>query len=211
MELLGCPFCRNLSTEDEGRLCIDCGVQLVAVEKLPPSAERRLELEAEQEALPLEYRRLSLLDHRWGRGPLLGLALLGLGLFFWSPWLAISQPEPSELSGFELARFHLPWLWAGAVAWFVMIPLLISRRSIVEMRGVRHITALMAAMSLMGTVALHLLPPQRSLYVPLEYRWAWGTYLASIVAVAGVLMATRLGKVTPQVSARPQPADRVLH
>ena len=61
-----------------------------------------------------------------------GLAVLGLCAFF-APWVRETAPEIRDLSGFDLAR-RLGWMWAPAVAFFVMIPLALTRRSVHAMR-----------------------------------------------------------------------------
>src|SRR5688572_31075404 len=62
-------------------------------------------------------------------------------------WVVLRIPEELTLSGFDLARGRAGWLWGGAVAWFILLPLVWTRRSIAKMRGVRIICCLFAARS----------------------------------------------------------------
>src|SRR5262245_8483845 len=141
--LLACPFCRTLYRDGEGTTCAVCGVKLVAFDRLPPSADAADEdTEGEAPLLP-EDERLRWNDFRRGRGALLLLGLLGFALFF-APWVAQKMPEDVVLSGFDLARDRIGWLWGGATGWLVLVPLVWSRRTIRSMFGARPITAMLA-------------------------------------------------------------------
>lgn len=190
--LLGCPFCRELSTEGERTHCETCGVKLVPMEKLPPSAEALAEQAAAEQATPPEFRRLPWYYPGRGRGLLFGLAVAGL-LAFFSPWVVITQPSDVTLSGFDLARGQAGWLWGGAVGWFLTLPLVASRRSLVELRGVRVVLVTFALMTLAETVLLLALPPRQSPYVQTQFSYAWGLYASLVLSVAASVTAARLG------------------
>lgn len=186
--LMACPFCRKLYTEGEATTCPDCDVGLVAMSQLPPSLDA-LENEAEQgfpedQLLPTTYMGR-------GRGALLALSALGLFAFF-LPWVELTTPESVVYSAFDLARGRAGFLWGGATAWLVMIPLVITRRTITRMRGVRVVTVMFAAMTFTEALMLWLMPPHRGA-TPLELHFRYGLYLSGAISLAGVAVAARFG------------------
>jgi hypothetical protein len=191
--LLACPFCRELFSQGEtDGVCPECGVRLEPMEKLPPSLEALNEdaellgpTPPEDEVLPWAY---------WGRGrgPLLLLALAGLGAFF-APWVEMTLPEEVSISAFDLARGRAGWLWGGAVAWFVTLPLVWTRRSVMRMRGVRIIVTLFAAMTLGETLMLVSRPPGGSSLVPVAFSWGWGLYASAAISLLGMYFGARFG------------------
>jgi hypothetical protein len=210
--LLACPFCRTLYRRGEGSSCNVCGVALMPLERLPPSADALAEEPLvptlpEDELLPWSYWRR-------GRGALLVLAVLGLALFF-VPWVRIELPEVALRSGFELARGRAGWLWGGATGWLVLIPLVWSRRTIYKLRGIRPIAVAFSAMTL-GEVALMVAMPPRARYVPVEIHWAFGLYASALVSLLAAGFALVLGGALPPLPARandePERAEtRTLH
>jgi hypothetical protein len=78
------------------------------------------------------------------------------------------------------------------VAWVVLVPTVLSRRSIWELRGARVAAAFLAAVPLATTLILCLRPPHGGI-VPLRFEYSpafWGTMIVSLVAV---VLAIRLG------------------
>lgn len=190
--LLACPFCRSLFASAEARQCPECGVKLVPMDNLPDSLDAQAEeLEAGELVLP-EQRVFPWNYFGRGRGTSLLIAVLGLGLFF-APWVELRMPEFSVRSGFDLARGRAGWLWGGAAGWFITLPLLWTRRSIQRLRGVRLVTALFAAMTLIEACMLLSTPPRARHGVPLELVWRWGIYASLLTSVAGIAAALRLG------------------
>lgn len=190
--LLSCPFCRSLFRGDEARHCPECGVKLVPMENLPKSLDAAAdEREAGEIVLP-EQRLLPWNYFGSNRGALLAIALLGLGLFF-APWVELRMPEFSVRSGFDLARGRAGWLWGGAAGWLVTLPLVWTRRTVQRLRGVRLVTALFAAMTLIEAVMLLSTPPHAQHHLPLEIVWRWGIYASLATSVLGILTALRLG------------------
>jgi hypothetical protein len=159
--------------------------------QLPPSLDA-LDDDAEQgqftfpENLPLPATYMGR-----GRGALLALSALGLFAFF-LPWVELTSPESVVYSAFDLARGRAGFLWGGATAWLVMIPLVITRRTIARMRGVRIVTAMFAAMTFTEALMLWLLPPHRGL-TPLELHFRYGLYVSGIISLLGVAVAARFG------------------
>lgn len=200
--LLACPFCRELYSADETRRCPECDVSLQPMDELPPSLEQLHQEALEGEITPPEDRRLPFGYLGRSRGALLILAVLGLVSFF-LPWVIMRKPEIGTYSAFDLARGRAGWLWGGAVAWFVMIPLVATRRTINRMRGVRIITVLFAAMTLGEVAMLVSLPPRSSRFVPVDFSWGWGLYLSGIIATLGVIFAARFGGKLSDMPALP--------
>lgn len=196
-QIFGCPFCREMWSEDEGvTLCPDCGVELLPLHEMPPSAETLLEQEAELARVPEEHRKRSLFDLGRGRGLLVLLAMLGLFGFF-QPWFVLRKPEEVVLSGFRIARHFAGWVWAGAVAWFILIPLVITRRSIASMRGVRVVCALFASLSLCEILILANVTPTSKAQVPIEFGWAWGLFFSASVSIVATIVAFGFGGSLP--------------
>lgn len=192
-ELLSCPFCRELFTEEEGPACPDCELPLVPLHALPLSLEGRAEVAAASTTVdPPEDQRLPVwyLGRGRGLGAVLGAA--GLGLFF-APWVELERPDSVTLSAHDLATTNAPWLWGGAIGFFLLIPLILSRRSVTEMVGVRVISAFFPLLTLGEAAMLLLNPPNTHRYFSSGLEYSWGLYLSGIVAAAAVLVGARLG------------------
>lgn len=190
--LMACPFCRQLFAEGEARACPECGVSLESMSKLPPSLEALAEEVEEGQVTPPEHRELPWTYFARGRGALLVLAVLGLVAFF-SPWVTVTAPTDMTLSGFDLARGRAGWLWGGAVGWFIMIPLVWTRRTIAKMRGVRIVTVAFAALTLIEVGMMLSMPPQSSRLRPVELAWGYGIYASALVSMVAVVVAARFG------------------
>ncbi|HZO16214.1 MAG TPA: hypothetical protein VFB62_23230 [Polyangiaceae bacterium] len=190
-ELFACPFCRQLYEKGEVEICPECDVHVKPLAELPPSHDAQLLDEPEHE-VPPEDQLLPWTYVGRGRGALAVLALAGLAAFF-MPWVHEFSPEIRTLSGFEFAR-HLPWIWAGGVAWFILLPLALSRRTIRQMRGARVAAGFLAGMVL-TTVAARLsivVRPPHPL-VPVRYSWGSGLYTAGALALIALFFAVRFG------------------
>jgi hypothetical protein len=189
--LQACPFCRKLFTSDEAKSCPDCDVALVGMSQLPPSLDA-MEEEAGQGQLTLPEDQLLPSTYLGrGRGALLVLSGLGLVSFF-LPWVELTAPETVTYSAFDLARGRAGWLWGGATAWLVMVPLVLTRRTINRMRGVRIVTVMFAAMTLIEAVMLWVLPPRRGM-TPLDLHFRYGLFLSGAISLVGMVVAARFG------------------
>lgn len=187
--LVACPFCRELFTRGEATECPSCGLALTALEKLPASQA----LDAEDDfGIPREpaLEPLPPFFMGRGRGPLLVLCLLGLGAFF-LPWVHMSAPEIQVLSGADLAR-RAGWIWTAPVGWFVLLPVVLTRRSIDKMRGARVAAAALSAIPATAASILLLFPP-RSKLVPLLFHWGAGIYATFALGLVATLISTRFG------------------
>jgi hypothetical protein len=192
MALIGCPFCQELFPEGEATACPVCGVPLRPAEKLPPSYEARVALAAELAAIAPEDRLVPWWYFRRSRGALIVVALAGLGAFL-APWVELYKPDEIVYSGLSLARARGGWFFGAAAGWFVMIPLVVTRRTVYKMRGVRIITAMFAALSVVETVQLLASPPHGNRYLPVDFEWGWGLYASLVLGVLGVALAARFG------------------
>ena len=222
MALIGCPFCQELFPEGEATTCPVCGVPLRPAEKLPRSYEARVALAAELAAVPPEDRIVPFWYFGRSRGALVLVALAGLAVFF-APWIKLYKPEDIVYTGLSLGRARGGWFFGAAVGWFVMIPLVVTRRTVYKMRGVRIITAMFAALSILETAQLLAFPPHGNRYIPVEFEWGWGLYASLGLGILGVLFAARFGGRIDDIDVSelaPEPApslspdahpDRTLH
>ncbi len=203
--LQACPFCRELFDARDGLAsCPICEVRLVPQHALPASAEERLEQEALWEATPVEYRRLSLWHFGQGRGPVVLCAMLGLALFA-CPWFELTRPETFTINGYQLARYYVGWLWAGAVAWFVLIPLVLSRRTLADLWGVRIVSTLFSSLSFFQVLLVVATSPNHSTRVPFEHRWLWGSWTTAAISLLGCIFALGLGGRRPARATESKP------
>lgn len=190
MSLLACPFCREMFEEGEAKTCPVCGMALTQFEKLPPSLDA-LHDEAGVPTAP-ELERFGWTYLGRGRGALAALAAVGIGLFF-LPWVRLTMPYITSYSGFNLAADRIGWLWASFVGWSVLIPTVLSRRNIAQLRGARVAAAGLAAAPAVAIAVLLLFPPHGKHGVPLRYTWDWPFWAMLAVSVAAVLVSLRLG------------------
>lgn len=188
--LLACPFCREMFEEGEAKTCPVCGMELTEFEKLPPSLdalhdEAGVPTTPELETLPWTYMGR-------GRGALAALAVAGIALFF-LPWVRLTMPYITSYSGFTLASDRIGWLWASFVGWSVLIPTVLSRRSIAQLRGARVAAAGLAAAPAVAIAVLLSFPPHGKHGVPLRYTWDWPFWAMLAVSLAAIFVSLRLG------------------
>jgi hypothetical protein len=195
-QLLACPFCRELFDRTETDHCPECDIPLEPLHRLTPSYEVVEEEAARWERTRPEDEIRPFLDLGRGRGVLLAIAALSL-ILFWLPWVNVTAPHTELRSGYSLARGPLGFLWGGAMAWLVTLALVASRRTIRQMRGVRAILMLFAAMTGSEILVLLVLSPSRSREVYVAYEWMWGLYASLGASALGVFVAARFGGALP--------------
>ncbi|MCC6217138.1 MAG: hypothetical protein IT376_19925 [Polyangiaceae bacterium] len=200
MSLLACPFCREMYARGEEATCPECGVDLQPMHALPLSQEAR-DLEPEPPVHPMDELLPAGFLAR-GRGALLAIASVGLACFF-VPWVTTIRPELATYTGLELAG-RAGWLWGGAVGWFILLPLVFTRRTIARLRGVRVVSALFAGLTAAEAVVLVTLTPAGGQYVTRALEWEWGLWVSAALSLVGVLVAARLGG--PRIDAPTAPA-----
>jgi hypothetical protein len=186
--LFACPFCRDMFERAETESCPVCGVPLVAFDKLSPSAEALAEdgapIAPEHELLPRTYMGR-------GRGAIAGLALLGLVAFF-LPWVHVTMPDTVDYSGLAIAM-RLGWAWGAGVAWFVLAPTVLSRRTIMQMRGARVAATFLSAIPGMTAAMLLARPPHGSHRVPLHFTFEPALYATLGLSLLAVGFAVLFG------------------
>jgi hypothetical protein len=184
--LLACPFCREMFEEGERQTCPVCAMQLTAFEKLPPSPHSTVD----DDGIPVapEHEPLRHVDLRRGKGLILALGLVGLILFF-LPWMNETLPDVTSFSGFAIAR-RSGWTWAPACAWMVLVPTVLSRRSIAQLRGARAIAVFLAFVPAFTVALLIAFPPHRAF---LRFTWGWPMYATLAVSLAAAVSSLRLG------------------
>jgi hypothetical protein len=172
----------------ESKACPVCGMSLVAFAKLPVSDEALSEdgiaRQPEWEPLPATYLRR-------GRGPLALLAVAGLVAFF-LPWVHLTMPDIVSYTGFMLAR-RLGWAWGAGVGWFVLLPTVLSRRSVMKMRGARVAASFLAAVPGVTVAILLARPPHGAHGVPLQFTWEPGLYATLALSLAALPFAFFFG------------------
>lgn len=205
--LLACPFCRELFEEGEATTCPVCNMKLAQLHKLPPSIDALHDEEGvaptapEVELLPLTYLGR-------GKGPLAILGLIGLACFF-LPWVQLTMPYIDAKSAFDLAHERIGWLWACCAAWCVLVPTVLSRRSILQMRGARVAAAFLSAIPAVAIGVLLAKPPRGGI-VPVRYTWDWPMWVTLAVSVAGILVSVLwLGGSTDRLAPPLPPPEHV--
>lgn len=188
-ELLACPFCRQLFPSGEAVACPECGIALKPLAKLPPSHDALAE--DPPEVVPAHMVTLPWTYAGRGRGLIAALAVLGFAAFF-APWVRERAPDVLTYSGFELG-LRIRWIWAAGIAYLVLLPLVLSRRTVHAMRGARVAVGFLAGVVVV-TVAVRLLfVPTGSILRPVRYEWGWGLYTCGAFALAIVGAALRFG------------------
>jgi hypothetical protein len=122
----------------------------------------------------------------------------------------MTLPDIQTLSGFDLAR-RLGWAWGAAVAWVVLVPTVLSRRSIMQLRGAR-VAAVFLALVPAVTVAILLARPPHSTLVPVRFDWGWPMYATLGVSLLAAAVSLSLGgRIDDIETVRGSSAGQTLH
>lgn len=194
---LVCPFCGELFLNPTQRTCPECGVVLRRADQ--PATARS---DQEDEVLAPEDRPFAWHSMAHGRGLVLALALLGMAMFF-SPWLIVRTPAEYSFSGFDLTATRAFWFGGGAAAWFVLVPLLLTRRTESQLRGVRAISSLLASVTLWQVILMLAQAPPSDGAV--HYEFAYGAVASAVLSGLGSVLSLRLG--TPERRSRKRAAS----
>lgn len=191
--LEACPFCKELFPEGEQTECPHCNIKLLPAGKALSTVDAGDGDEDEEDQEP------QLPWGHWGhaRGPLLVVSLLGLGFFF-LPWVSVYTPDRAVYTGLEIAQ-RTQMGWAAAVAWFTLLPVVLSRRTVPRLRGARLAAALLTLVPAAVALLLLLNPPTtmqaRGLSVRIRFDWGIGLYLTLALGLLSTPFAfLRLGK-----------------
>jgi predicted membrane channel-forming protein YqfA (hemolysin III family) len=98
------------------------------------------------------------------------------------------------------------------VGWVTLFVLVLTRRTVYQMRGSRLAVALLAAMVLSTVVLRIALPIPVSRYVPRRFSWGWGLYGAGALALMAMFYAWHFGGKRDELETRkPRRGDETLH
>lgn len=194
-DLRACPFCRELFVTGESDECPECGIPVRDIAELPPSPEAERLIHEEAQARPHmipQAEMLSWKDMSRGRGPLLGLALLGLAAFY-LPWAVQTMPENVTLSGAEMAH-RASFFWSAFTAWLVLFPAVASRRTVLKMHGARPAVIMLASLPAVWCGFLLSKPTKLVVKgVPFEYHWGLGFWATFALSALATVVAFRFG------------------
>jgi hypothetical protein len=192
--------------QGEAKECPVCGMALVAFEKLPTSQETHDEFGLPKDPL---HEQFSWTYFRRMRGALPIVALVGVALFF-LPWIHQTLPEDYELSGFSLAR-RLGWVWGAGIGWLVLVPTVLSRRTIAQMRGARVAAMFLSATSLVSCANLFFFPPHGRHYKP-HFVYEPAFFATAIVSLLAIFLSYKLGGAIDDIKMkRGNAASETLH
>jgi hypothetical protein len=181
---------------------------LAQLHKLPPSIdalhdEAGVPTAPEAELMPWTYLGR-------GKGPVAALGLAGLAFFF-LPWVQLTLPYIASKSAFTLAHERIGWLWACCAAWVVLVPTVLSRRSIVQMRGARVAAAFLSAIPAVA-IGILLAKPPRGGMIPVRYTWDWPMWATLVVSLLAIGLSIRLGGSARDIRVRQGSSKgQVLH
>ncbi len=172
--------------EGEREDCPVCGVALTDFSKLPLS----LDAMAEEGNVPTAPEMERLPAHYLGRGKgiLVVLGLVGIVLFF-LPWVQITFPDIDSRSAFRMAHGRAGWLFGALCGWLVLIPTVLSRRSILKMRGARVAAAFLSAIPGVCVVDLLSFPPKYDGYIPIKFEWLLPLYITLALSLVGIAVS----------------------
>lgn len=191
-----CPFCHQSFPEPAPSECPQCGIHLVSADAAAGAsfAGARAALLDDDDDRPVapDDQAMPFMFLGRGRGELLGLSALGLAAFF-LPWVYATAPRQAVFSGFNIAQRN-GVTWAVAAAWFTLIPLIFSRRSVRQMRGARLITAVLSAMPLISAGVLMAFPPRAievraAISIANRFDWGPGIYATIVIAVVAIFVS----------------------
>ena len=136
--LLGCPFCREMFPSEEEALCPVCGVDC---SRSSSSLPRTRPGSPPPSSWPPPRRSTGPFP-----GPTPGAAAPPSSCCRSSAWSPFSDPQLSSRgristsSPVSSSRATAPVrFWGGAVGWFILFPLIATRRTIFQLRGVRAV------------------------------------------------------------------------
>src|SRR5690606_35131242 len=104
----------------------------------------------------------------------------------------ITLPYIDSRSGFDLAHQRIGWLFAAGVAWVVLVPTVLSRRTILQLRGARVAAGFLSAIPTVAIGVLLARPPRGGI-VPVRYSWEWPIFAMLAVSLVAVIVSVRLG------------------
>lgn len=181
----------------EAARCPHCDVDLVALSKLTPleddDDDELAKPTTTEGAAPVageDDKLLSWTHAGHGRGLLVLFAALGL-VAFALPWASMTAPELRQFSGLDIAK-RAPVAWAAGVAWFTLLPLVLSRRTVNKMLGARLAVGVLSIMPIITAGALLANPPKgveaRGFVIPFQFTWQPAIYATLALGIASALV-----------------------
>jgi hypothetical protein len=217
-DLRACPFCRELFVRGENDECPECGIPIRDLAELPPSPEAERLMHEEVDGRPLKTTIPQATPLKWndlsrGRGPLLLIALVGVGSFF-LPWAVHTLPANVTLTGADLGH-KASFFWSAFTAWLVLVPAVASRRTILKMHGARPAIIMLASLPAVWCGFLLSKPTKMVVKgVPFEFHWGLGFWLTFVLSALATAVAFRFGGALnppePTVK-RNAPGSELLH
>lgn len=166
-----------------------CALPLTAVHKLPRAdGFDPTDLDA---PVAEDDQRVPLLSPARGRGALALAGTAGI-VFFFLPWIDLTFPMTMQLSGFDLSQ-KLGWTWAVPAAWFVMIPTVLSRRTVRKMQSARVAVGMLALFPGLSAALFWARPPRGAYGLHLQYSYGWPLYGTMLLSVVSVVLAAFFG------------------
>jgi hypothetical protein len=107
-------------------------------------------------------------------------------------------PNARTFSAFDIAHnTRAGWMWGPFAAWSVLVPTILSRRTIAKMRGARVAAAFLSAVPIVAVANLLLHPPTGVIVggfvIASKITWQWPIYATLAVALAALVMSVRFG------------------
>jgi hypothetical protein len=83
----------------------------------------------------------------------------------------------------------------------VLVPTVLSRRSIVQMRGARVAAAFLSAIPAVAIGVLLAKPPRGSI-IPVRYTWDWPMWATLAISIVAIFVSIRLGGSLDDIEVR---------
>ena len=130
-----------------------------------------------------EYENLPFTSLGRNRAALIAVAGVGLALFFTTWAVNVTGHDATPLSGPDIAG-NLKPLWIACVSWFLLIPTVLSRRSIMQMRGARVAVASLGVLPGILAGSLLVNRPDADGWTTIHIAWpVYATLALSVVAL----------------------------
>jgi hypothetical protein len=132
-------------------------------------------------------------------------------VFFFLPWIHETMPDVLTYTGFDLGR-RVGWVFGAGVAWFILVPTVLSRRAIMQMRGARVAATFLGAVPGVTAALLLARPPHGAHGVPLRFTFEYGLYATLLLSVLAIVAGLTFGGRVDEIKVRKgTSAGQVVH